>query len=69
MGIGDNAQTKEFKESDEITINKNFVSARVKFNTIPLPQKKSASEIKAAEIEEAQITKRYQDNILQGMKA
>ena len=60
-----NAQTKEFKESDEITINKNFVSARVKFNTIPLPQKKSASEIKAIEIEEAQITKRYQDNILQ----
>ena len=32
---------------------------------MPLPQKKSASEIKAAEVEEAQITKRYQDNILQ----
>ena len=60
-----NAQTKEFKETDEITINMNFVSSRVKFNTIPLPQKKSASEIKAAELEEAQITKRYQDNILQ----
>ena len=60
-----NAQTKEFKETDEITINVNFVSARVKINTIPLPQKKSASEIKAAELEEAQITKRYQDNILQ----
>ena len=60
-----NHETKEFKETDEITINKNFVSARVKFNTIPLPQKKSASEIKQAELEEAQITKRYQDNILQ----
>ena len=60
-----NAQTKEFKEGDEICINKNFVSSRVKFNTIPLPQKKSASEVKQAELEEAQIIKRYQDNILQ----
>ena len=60
-----NSQTKEFKDSDEICINKNFVSSRVKFNTIPLPQKKSASEVKQAELEEAQIIKRYQDNILQ----
>ncbi len=60
-----NGQTKEFKDSDKITINKNFISAKIKFNTMPLPQKKSASEIKAAEVEEAQINKRYQDNILQ----
>ena len=60
-----NSQTKEFKESDEICINRNFVSSRVKFNTIPLPQKKTASEVKQAELEEAQIIKRYQDNILQ----
>ena len=60
-----NAQTKEFKETDEISINMNFVSSRVKIQTIPLPQKKSASEVKQAEIEEAQIIKRYQDNILQ----
>ena len=59
------AEKKEFKESDEISINLDFKSARVKFNTIPLPQKKSATEIKEAEIEEARITKRYQDNILQ----
>ena len=60
-----NAQTKEFKETDEISINKNFVCSRIKISTIPLPPKKSASEIKAAELEEAQIIKRYQDNILQ----
>jgi cullin 3 len=60
-----NAQTKEFKESDEISINRNFVSSRVKIQTLPLAQKKSASEVKQAEIEEAQIIKKYQDNILQ----
>ena len=60
-----NPETKEFKENDKISINMNFTSAKVKFNTMPLPQKKSASELKAAEVEEAQITKRYQDNILQ----
>ncbi len=59
------AQTKEFKETDEISLNKNFVCSRIKISTIPLPPKKSASEIKAAELEEAQIIKRYQDNILQ----
>ena len=56
---------KEFKENDEISINTNFSCSRIKISTIPLPQKKSASEIKQAEIEEAQIIKRYQDNILQ----
>ena len=60
-----NGQTKEFKETDKISINKNFTSAKIKFNTMPLPQTKSASELKAQEVEEAQINKRYQDNILQ----
>ena len=60
-----NGQTKEFKDSDKITINKNFISARIKFNTIPLPQKKSDSEIEAEEAEDAQIIKRYQDKIIQ----
>ena len=58
-------KTKEFKPETEISINMNFSVNHQKFNTLPLPQKKSASEIKAAEAEEAQITKRYQDNILQ----
>ena len=60
-----NGLTKEFKESDVISINMNFVSSRIKFNTIPLPQKKSAAEVKEAEAEEAKIIKKYQDNILQ----
>ena len=58
-------EKKEFKPETEISINKNFSVAHQKFNTFPLPQKKSAAEIQASEIEEAQITKRYQDNILQ----
>jgi hypothetical protein len=58
-------KTKEFKPSTEISINMNFSVSHQKFNTLPLPQKKTAAEIKASEIEEAQIIKRYQDNILQ----
>ena len=56
---------KEFKPETEISINKNFSVVHQRFNTFPLPQKKSAAEIQATEVEEAQITKRYQDNILQ----
>ena len=58
-------KSKEFKADTEISINKNFSVTHQKFNTMPLPQKKTAAEIKASEVEEAQITKRYQDNILQ----
>ena len=58
-------KTKEFKPETEISINSKFSVTHQKFNTLPLPQKKSAAEIKASEAEEAQITKRYQDNILQ----
>ena len=60
-----NAKTKDFKETDTISINKNFVVARQKFQTLPLAVKKTAAEVKETELEEAQITKRYQDNILQ----
>ena len=60
-----NAKMKEFKETDTISINKNFSVARQKFNTMPLAVKKTASEVRETELEEAQITKRYQDNILQ----
>ena len=56
---------KEFKEIDEIIINKNFSCPRIKISTNPLQPKKSASELKKDEIEEFQIIKRYQDNILQ----
>jgi hypothetical protein len=60
-----NDQKKEFKENDEIYFNKNFSCSRQKFQTMQLPIKKTAEEEKEAEIEEAQITKKYQDNILQ----
>ena len=58
-------KTKEFKESDEIYFNNNFTYTRQKFQTLPLPLKKSLAEAKETELEEAQITKRFQDNILQ----
>ena len=58
-------KNKEFKENDTVSINKNFIATRQKFITLPLTVKKSATEIKETELEEAQITKRYQDNILQ----
>ena len=60
-----NGATKEFKEEDKIEINMNFASAKVKFNTFPLPQKKTASEIKMVEEEESRIIKTYQNNIIQ----
>ena len=56
---------KEFKPETEISINKNFSVVHQRFNTFRVPQKNSAAEIQATEVEEAQITKRYQDNILQ----
>ena len=58
-------KTKEFKSSTEISINMNFTSARPKFNTISLPQKKTASELQKNEEEEAKIIKKFQENILQ----
>ena len=58
-------KTKEFKESDEISFNYNFNYSRQKFQTLPLTTKKTAAEARETEMEEAQITKKYQDNILQ----
>ena len=63
--IGSFDQNKGFKETDTITINKNFFVSRQRFNTLPQPVKKSADEIRKNEEEEAKITKKYQDNILQ----
>ena len=58
-------RTKEFKETDEISFNKDFTFARQKFQTLPLPPKKSAEEEREAELDDAKIQQRYQDNILQ----
>ena len=56
---------KYFKKTDTITINKNFTVSRQKFITLPQPVKKSDAETEENEKEEAQITRRYQDNIIQ----
>ena len=58
-------RTKEFKETDEISFNKDFTFARQKFQTLPLVLKKSAEEEREDELEDAMIQQRYQDNILQ----
>ena len=58
-------KTKEFKNEDKIYINKDFVCSKIRFNTIPLKHKKSESENKKEELEDLEIIKRYQDNILQ----
>ena len=60
-----NGETKEFKETDKIKINVNFICERIKFSTIPLSKKKSDSELKKEEKEEKIIIKKYEDNILQ----
>ena len=56
---------KVFKETDEISFNKNLTISIQKFHTLPLNLKKSADEEKETELKESQIIKRYQDNILQ----
>ena len=60
-----NGETKDFKETDKIKINVNFICERIKFSTIPLSKKKSDSELKKEEKEEKIIIKKYEDNILQ----
>ena len=60
-----NGEIKEFKESDIISINKNFTCSKIRFTTLPMKKKKSAEEIKKEEIEENKIIKRYKSNILQ----
>lgn len=56
---------KEFKPDTLIEFNTGFTNNIIKFNTMPLNPKKTAQEEKNIEIEESQITKKYQENILQ----
>ena len=58
-------ETKNFKENDTISINKDFTVSYRKFNTLPLNLKKSEKEKKETELAEEIIIKRYQKNILQ----
>ena len=60
-----NAQNKDFKETDEISINKYFTVLSPKFSTIPLALKQSSEEIRKNELEEVKINKLYRDDILE----
>ena len=63
IGIFD-GKTKEFKESDKICINKNFLCSKKNFTTLPISKKQLAEQIKK-EFRDREILKRYEDNILQ----
>ena len=58
-------ETKEFKNTTEISINKEFSVAQQRFNTLSLPNKKIESEIRETNAEEAKSIKIYEDNIIQ----
>lgn len=64
--IGDfDTNKKEFKENDKIKINLKFNIKSFKFNTIPLPIKKTKEQCEAEEKLEGIIYKKYKDNIIQ----
>ena len=52
-------------ENTEFSINNNFISQRIKFNTMPMPKKKTEEQEKQEEEIEAKNYKRYQDFIIQ----
>lgn len=58
-------KTKEFKDTTEISINKNFQINSIRFSTMPLALKKSPNEQRAVEIEEMNNTRKLQENVLQ----
>ena len=60
-----NSETKIFKPDDEIEFNKKFYIKCIKFNTLPLPIKKSEEEIKNEDEENEKYLLKRQENILQ----
>ena len=58
-------ETKEFQNTTEISINKGFLITQLRFNTLPLSNKKTEDEIKETNAEEAKIIKIYENNIIQ----
>ena len=58
-------KTKEFKETDEIYFNKNFICPRQRFNTLPLTSQNKDANINQIEKENETILKKYQENILE----
>ena len=60
-----NGETKIFKPNDEIEFNKTFFIKCIKFNTLPLPIKKTEEEIKNEDEENEKYILKRQENILQ----
>ena len=54
-------ENKEFKETDDIWINFDFICPKLSFNTLPLTIKKNTNN----EINHEKEVKKYQDNIIQ----
>ena len=59
-----NEKTGEFKESDKICINKDFLCSKVKFNTMPISKKQLDEQIKK-EVEGRELRSRYENYIIQ----
>ena len=58
-------KNKEFNEDDEVSINMNVNTQKLKFNTISLPTKKTEKELKEQEEKDEIVQKKYKDNIIQ----
>ena len=58
-------KNKEFNEDDEVSINMNVNTQKLKFNTISLPVKKTEKELKEQEEKDEIVQKKYKDNIIQ----
>ena len=63
--ISTTSTTNNFNDTDEFTINMKFVSQKQKFNTIPMPKKKSEEEIKNEDKASEEDYKRYRDYLIQ----
>ena len=60
-----NVKSKDFKDTDEFKINTDFECQKIKFNTIPMPKKKTKEEIENEEKMSEEVYHRYKDNIIQ----
>ena len=63
--ISTTSKTNNFNDTDEFTINMKFVSQKQKFNTIPMPKKKTEEEIKNEDKTSEEDYKRYRDYLIQ----
>ncbi len=63
--ISTNNKTDEFIETDEFQINKNFVSLKQKFITIPMPKKKTEQQLNEEEKASQKEYQKYQEYLIQ----